>query len=56
LHVLLLGGTTNNVAEEFALRMHRETGCLLADFDRGRVVDPGTIAVLNGHRADKSPR
>jgi hypothetical protein len=44
------------VVEEFALRMNRETGCLLADVDCGRVVDPGRIAGLNGHGADKSLR
>jgi hypothetical protein len=48
---LWMGGTTNNAAEEFALRMNRETGCLLADVDCGRVIDPGAIAGLNGHGA-----
>jgi hypothetical protein len=44
---LWMSGTTNRVAEEFALRMNRETGCLLADVDCGRVIDPGKLAGLN---------
>ncbi len=44
---LWMGGKTNRVAEEFALRMNRETGCLLADVDCGRVIDPGKLAGLN---------
>jgi len=44
---LWMGGKTNRVAEEFALRMNRETGCLLADVDCGRVIDPGELAGLN---------
>jgi hypothetical protein len=52
---LWMGGKTNDVAEEFALRMNRETGCLLADVDCGRVVDPGKLAGLNGHGADVTP-
>ena len=50
-----MGGTTNNVAEEFALRMSRETGCLLADVDCGRVVDPEQLAGLNGQRSAVTP-
>ena len=45
---LWLGGGTNRVTEEFALRMHRETGCLLADVDCGRVIAPGELVGLNG--------
>ena len=52
---LWMGGKTNNVAEEFALRMNRETGCLLADVDCGRVIDPGKLAGLNGHGEDGTP-
>jgi hypothetical protein len=43
------GGTTNRVLEEFALRLNRETGCLLADVDCGRVVEPGELVGLSGH-------
>ncbi len=42
-----MSGTTNRVAEEFALRMNRATGCLLADVDCGSVIDPGKLAGLN---------
>ena len=31
---------TNFVAEEFALRMVRDTGCQLIDLEHGRVIDP----------------
>src|SRR5262249_62354286 len=34
-----LGGWTNRVAEEFALRMQRETGCLIADLGHRCVID-----------------
>ena len=51
---LWMGGKPNNVAEEFALRMNRETGCLLADVDCGRVIDPGKLAGLNGQGMDDS--
>jgi hypothetical protein len=49
---LWMGATTNHSAEEFALRMNRETGCMLADVDCGRVIDPVTLAGLNGRRAE----
>ena len=42
-----MGGKTNPVAEEFALRMSRETGCLLADVDCGMVIDPWSLAGLS---------
>jgi hypothetical protein len=45
---LWLGGGTNRSAEEFALRMQRETGCLIADVGSYRVIDPGELAGLNG--------
>jgi hypothetical protein len=38
LSVPWLGGRTNRIAEEFALRLHRETGCLIADREHGRVI------------------
>src|SRR5438445_11716388 len=37
---LWLGGGTNRFAEEFALRMQRETGCLIADVGGYRVIEP----------------
>jgi len=42
------GGHTNRVAEEFALRMQRETGCVIADVGGYRVIEPGELAGLNG--------
>lgn len=49
---LWLGGKPNRVAEEFALRMQRETGCVLADVDCGRVIEPGELAGLNGQASE----
>jgi hypothetical protein len=34
-----IGGRTNRVTEEFAIRLHRETGCTLADREHGRVIE-----------------
>jgi hypothetical protein len=42
------GGRTNRVAEEFALRMQRETGCLIADIGGYRVIEPSELTGLNG--------
>jgi hypothetical protein len=36
--------------------MNRETGCLLADVDCGKVIDPGKLAGVNGHRVDVTSR
>jgi hypothetical protein len=44
---LWLGGPPNRVAEEFALRMHQETGCLLADVDCGRIIQPAELVGLS---------
>jgi len=33
-----LGGSRNRVSEEFALRLHKETGCLIADLEHCWVV------------------
>lgn len=38
-----LGGTTNRMAEEFAIRLQRETGCQLVDREHGRTIDPGQL-------------
>ena len=40
------GPRRNLVAEEFALRMVRDTGCELIDREHGRVVDPGKLIGL----------
>jgi len=38
-----LGGTANRVAEEFAIRLHRQTGCSLADREHGRLIEPAQL-------------
>ncbi len=42
------GGRTNRDLEEFALRMQRETGCLIADVSGYRVIAAGELAGSNG--------
>ena len=42
------GVRTNRVAEEFALRMQKETGCLIADVGGYRVIEPEELVGLNG--------
>ena len=42
------GGRTNRVVEEFALRMQKATGCVIADVGGYRVIDPGELVGLNG--------
>ena len=46
---------TNRVAEEFALRMHKETGCLIADVGGYRVIDPAELVGLNGRSTRVTP-
>jgi hypothetical protein len=55
LSCLWKGATTNRVVEEFALRLNRETGCLLADVDCGRVVDPEELVGLSAQGAQVTP-
>ena len=43
----LIGGYCNLVAEEFALRLQKETGCVLADREHSRVIEPGQLQGLN---------
>ena len=38
-----LGGKVNRVAEEFAIRLHRQTGCSLADREHGRLIEPSQL-------------
>ena len=33
------GGKTNHVAEEFALRLQRRTGCIVADLEHGWLIN-----------------
>jgi hypothetical protein len=42
------GGQTNRELEESALRMQRETGCLIADVSGYRVIAAGELARSNG--------
>jgi hypothetical protein len=51
---LWMGGGTNHVAEEFALRVQRDTGCVIADVGGYRVIEPGELAGLNGQRTERS--
>lgn len=43
-----LGGRTNRVSEEFALRLHQQTGCLIADVGHCWVVPPERLQGLSG--------
>ena len=49
------GGRTNRVAEEFALRMQKETGCVIADVGGYRIIQSGELAGLNGEAVAVSP-
>ncbi len=40
------GGKTNRLAEEFAIRLQRETGCQILDREHGRVIEPGQLQGL----------
>jgi hypothetical protein len=44
----LVGPRRNLVAEEFALRIQQDTGCLIADREHYRVVEPGQLEGLMG--------
>ncbi len=46
---------TNRVAEEFALRMQRETGCVIVDVGGYRVVDPVELVGPRGQSVDVAP-
>jgi hypothetical protein len=41
------GGWRNRIAEEFAVRLHRETDCVLADREHARVISPKQLQGLN---------
>ncbi len=43
-----LGAWTNRDSEEFALRMQRETGCLIADLGHRCVIGPELLLGLSG--------
>ena len=39
-----LGAGPNRVSEEFALRLHSETGCLIADIGHRCIIEPESLA------------
>ena len=43
-----IGGWYNRTAEEFALRLQHETGCVLADPEHSRIIAPEQLEGLNG--------
>jgi hypothetical protein len=49
-----LGGTTNHVAEEFAIRLQRATNCTLADQEHGRVIERSQLRGLAGRKMSES--
>jgi hypothetical protein len=50
--VTWLGGWTNRVSEEFALRMQRETGCLIVDLGHRCVIGPEQLQGLGGQAGE----
>src|SRR5262249_52350570 len=50
-----LGGWTNRVSEEFALRMRKETGCLIADMGHRCVIDPEQLRGLDEAKVEAGP-
>jgi hypothetical protein len=42
-----VGGYCNRIAEEFAVRLHEETGCVLADREHSRIIEPDQLQGLN---------
>ena len=42
-----IGGWCNRTAEEFALRLQQETGCVLADREHSRIIEPEQLLGLN---------
>jgi hypothetical protein len=43
-----IGGWHNRTAEEFALRLQQATGCVLADREHSRIIEPEKLQGLNG--------
>jgi len=43
-----IGGWHNRTAEEFALRLQQETGCVLADREHSRIIEPKQLLGWNG--------
>jgi hypothetical protein len=51
-----VGGWQNRTAEEFALRLHHDTGCILADREHSRVIDPDELQGLKAAPATTEGR
>jgi hypothetical protein len=51
----LVGPRRNLVAEEFALRLNRDTGCEIADREHYRMVSPMDLLGLRGREAAPRP-
>jgi hypothetical protein len=45
------GGWRNRIAEEFALRLEDQTGCVIADREHGRLVEPSQLEGLKNASA-----
>ena len=45
------GGRTNRVAEEFAIRLQRETGCQISDREHGRLIESEQLTGLEPRKA-----
>jgi hypothetical protein len=43
----LIGGYCNRITEEFALPLQKETGCVLADREHSRVIEPDQLQGVN---------
>jgi len=43
-----LGGWPNRTSEEFALRLRKETGCLIADLGHRCIIEPEQLRGMNG--------
>ena len=45
-----IGGWHNRTAEEFALRLQQETGCVLADREHSRIIEPEQLQGLKARQ------
>jgi hypothetical protein len=43
-----IGSWHNRTAEEFAIRLHQDTNCILADREHSRIIDPRQLEGLQG--------
>jgi len=47
----LIGSYCNRVAEEFALQLQKQTGCVLADREHSQVIEPDQLHGMNRQAA-----